>query len=142
MHLDIATPGSRRRELRLTVRQHIRNLMYEITSDPLRCAEVVGAGPFDFRRAFLKVFKGMPVNDDVANKVFAFVEMKFQSYYPLQTAKQVLDGADVPSPARKPTEAEIDAAWEFESASDPEFVKETYADLPSGILANMKFHRH
>lgn len=142
MQLDVVTPGSMRRELRLTVRQHIRNLMYEITSDPIRCAEVVGAGPFDFRRAFLKVFKGMPVNDDIANKIFAFVEMKFKTYFPLMTAKQVLDQAFVPSPERPPTEAEIDEAWEFESASDPEFVKEAYGDLPSGILGNMKFHRH
>lgn len=139
---DIATPGSMRRDLKLTVRQHIRNLMLEIASDPLRCAEVVGAGPFHFRQAFLKVFKGMPVNDDIANKIFAFVETKFESYYPLQSAKQVLDAAFVPSPERPPTEAEIDAAWEFESASDPQFVKEMYGDLPSGVLANMKFHRH
>src|SRR5262245_49717112 len=98
----------------------IRELMMGVAGQPLTLYQVVAGGPVFFRQNFLHAFRGLAVDDHIANMVFMFFCEQVVKRHPAagETAKQiattVLDAAEVPSP---PTQAEIDHAWVHEVAS-------------------------
>jgi hypothetical protein len=102
-------------------------VMCDIAADPWVLCEVVGRGPFQWRRAFLDAMHaaGFPLTDEtVANELFSFFCVRVQqlagSDAPAQTlAGHFLDQLDVDQP-HVPTEHEIAESWELESASTPD----------------------
>lgn len=111
----------------------IGQLMQELASNTEALAEVVAGGAFRFRTTFLRTFKGLPVDDDVANAVFAFLTAQYQHAHPDQPAGAWLDAH---APASPPTEAEIAKSWVVESASSEQANQQYYGDHghPQGLL--------
>lgn len=105
---------SMKAQVSATTKDLLNGLIKEICGDPVALAEAVGGGAYHFRVGLLRAYRGLPVNDEIANRIFAFLEYRFTLANPVQTAAQVLDKVELPSP---PTEKEIDDAWVHEVAS-------------------------
>lgn len=112
----------------------IREVMLAIASDDLLLLETVAAGRFDWRTAFIREYQPhFAVDEGIADYIFNFFCLKVADQWPGQTAGQVLDSITEiiePSWKRVPTEAEIDAAWEFESHSSVAGHEFFYKDVP------------
>lgn len=93
----------------------IQSTMLEVSSNTPLLLEVVAAGPHTWRSEFFKAFGGLAVNGYIADRMFAFFcEQVQRRYGPGVLAGQVLDTLALPS---KPSQREIDDAWEVESFS-------------------------
>lgn len=95
--------------LKAATNDGIQGLMLSICGNPILLLETVAGGPYKFRLDFLRGFRGLAVNEDIANRIFAFFSQKVIDRWGDEvTAAQVLDAIEVTSP---PTEAEIEASW-------------------------------
>ena len=132
-----------REDMKLSVAEQtkmaIKMMMRQVASDPVALAEIVAAGPFEWRRSFLKAFRPLPVNDEIANRLYSYFEVKHAQLNPVQTASEFLDAYE--PPPSPPTEREIEEGWVIESASSPAAQKLLYADQPSGITSKIDFKR-
>lgn len=140
MPIDIFARTNAQQTVKQVTMNAIGAILRHIAGDELRLLETVAAGPYHFRVTVLRASHGLAIDDHVANLMYAFLERKVKERYPTYTPKQALDSLEVLTP-HVPTQEEIDNGWEIESASSPEANKKHYADLPSGLLSKMKFHR-
>jgi hypothetical protein len=95
-------------------------------------------GASRFRNVMHREFKGLPMTDDLANSVFGCLEMMaIQQLGSLEEAYTFLDRlVAVKGP---PTQAEIDAGWEVESASTEEGRRSIYGDSnPQEVLDQLR----
>lgn len=120
--------GSLRGETAALVRLNVRQLLVDMLSNEEMHAECVGAGLFRFRQAFNKDMGAFYKNnrggcDDFANGIYAEISREWDRRHPDIDAKKWLDKYAPPSPL---TEAEIDAAWEIEIASDEASMRQCY----------------
>lgn len=96
----------------------IQATMLEVSSNAPLLLEVVAAGPHTWRSEFFKAFAGLAVDGYIADRMFAFFCQQVQLRYGQNVlAGQVLDTLQLPS---KPSQREIDDAWEVESFSSEE----------------------
>ena len=120
-------------ELKRATKANVSQVMKTIIANPIRLAEVVAGGHLHWRRTFLRGMSGLPVDDDIADRLFGFFCQAFLRRFPGTTpesdpralAGQYLDQVEVPSP---PTEAEIEASWEHTCESSPEAKRLFYRD--------------
>ncbi len=115
-------------ELAETIKQAIRQLMVETVTDQLLHAEVVAAGPYEFRRVFNKDMGAMFGNsrgscDDLADMVYRFCEVKWREKYPEYSATQFLNNVRIKT---GPTPQEIEDAWEVEIGSSDAAMRQMY----------------
>jgi hypothetical protein len=106
-------------ELASQIKLAIRQLMVEAVTDQLLHAEVVAAGPFEFRRVFNKDMGAMFGNsrgecDNLADLVYRFCEVQWRQKYLEYTATQFLNNVRIKT---GPTAQEIEDAWEVEIGS-------------------------
>ena len=133
-----------------TTKEFIDALMLTVVSDDVILCEVVAGGPIAWRNACAKEWPLMAFNTDICNKMFhCFSTQVIQRFganlgpgivtadgAPTQIASAVLDKMEPETP---PTEAEINAAWEIDSASSYEAKKQLYGDDgPEGYLEKLK----
>lgn len=98
--------------------QLIRQTMITVANDDILLLETVAAGRFAFRSTFVAEFAPhFAVDENVADGIYNFLCLKVADKWPGQTAGQVLDSITEIVKPKIPTEAEVDAAWEFESHS-------------------------
>jgi hypothetical protein len=116
-----------RQTLKAAADANITALMKNIAGNPIKLAEVVAGGPFNWRLIFLRAFHGLPVNDHVANLVFRFFCEQFLKQYPGVTATQFLDKVEVRSPL---TAKDIEDSWEHTVDSSEEGRRRFYKDMP------------
>ena len=108
-------------------------MLTAIASSPVSLAEHVAAGPANFRIAFRRRFRGLPVDDGIADSAFAFLcQQAIRRFGALTSAEAVTASAryldTVEPPPAPPTQAEIDKAWRVDSASSPEGRRYWYGD--------------
>lgn len=108
------TAHDRRREATLYA---IQSTMMEVSSHTETLLSVVAGGPQNWRNVFLNTCRGLAVNGDIADRIFAFfceqVQLRYGHY---ANAGQILDRLELPS-VHKPSQREIDESWEVESFS-------------------------
>lgn len=105
--------------------------------------KVVADGPSAFRNMFARDLRGWPVDDDMANKAFRFLETQFliNQHGLLHrtdlTPAHVLDSIEQVTP---PTKDEIAKAWTVESASSEEGKRALYGPdgNPKTLLDQLK----
>jgi hypothetical protein len=104
----------------------IQQVMLTIAGDLVTLLEVVAGGPELWRNRFHAGMRPWPVNDYIADHCFRFFCQRLTAQFPGCTAGELLDALDVPTP---PTQREIDAAWQIDSASSEDGRKFFYGDL-------------
>lgn len=112
--------------------QLIRQTMVTVAGDDILLLETVAGGRDEFRRTFVAEFAPhFAVDETIANGIFNFFCLKVADKWPGQTAGQVLDSITelVSVRPKIPTEAEIDAGWEFESSSSVAGKEFFYRDM-------------
>jgi hypothetical protein len=126
----------------------IQHLMVGIAASPIELMEVVAAGAQVFRNRFRREFRGLAVDDNVANSVFAFFCQKVcdirMAEQAQQLAGQFLDDVEV-NERRLPTAQEIEDSWEVEIHSSEEAMGLFYegsARHRKGGNLGMKFPVH
>lgn len=106
--------------------------MLTVCSNPILLLETVAMGDQEFRIQLLRGWRGLAVDESIANSLFYFFCKRVQATYGEGvTAGQVLDQIEVKSP---PTEKEIDAAWKFESGSSESGKRFFYRDFTPGTI--------
>lgn len=113
----------------MQARAVIGQIMHGVLVDDLKHAEVLGGGKTLWRNNFFAATRGLPVNEDVADKIWFYFEVqwnvKAQKQGHTLTPKQWLDKVEV-SENRPPTEREIEDAWEHDVFSDEEHRRKYY----------------
>jgi hypothetical protein len=147
-YINSSTPAE---QIKALIKANVQEIMITISGDKValcRCLDLTtdksgvlrANGAFEFRRVFHKHFAGLPVNDDLANSVFRFFEQQaIQQFGSLQHARNFLDRlVEIKGP---PTQAEIDASWEVESASSEEGRQSIYGSSnPREVLERLIQH--
>lgn len=108
-------------------------------------SEVVAEGPVHFRNKFRAAFAGLPVDDDLANHVFAFlckqVILRARRFgVETETPVALLDHLDKTESTRTvPTQDEIERAWHVESGSSEEGRRHFYGNkAPDEVLRELR----
>jgi hypothetical protein len=94
-----------------------RSIMLEVASHTPTLLTVVANGPQQFRNYVLSQTRGLAIDADIADRMFAFFRQKVRHEFGGQQAGAVLDKLEVKSP---PTQREIDESWEVDSSSSEE----------------------
>lgn len=116
----------------MATNQAVRELMFRIAGDPVMLLETVAGGAQKFRIDLLRNFRGLAVDETLADKIFYFFCKRVEKEYGSTPASQVLDAVEIVSP---PTEKEIEDAWVHDwSHSDPEAVRQFYKDEPGECI--------
>lgn len=103
--------------IKRAVKNEVRRMMNRIVKDPVMLLEIVGRGQFEWRQAFLREFKSLGVDENIANALYFYLVERAKSTFPGLTPHQALDALHVESPV---TDKEIDDAWVIESSSSEE----------------------
>lgn len=94
--------------------KHIQILTADVLSDELLLAEVLAGGEMNWRNAFLREFRGLPVDVECANLLWRLFKQEFKRKFGNVRPSVILDTANVPTPL---TDKEIEDSWQHESAS-------------------------
>lgn len=114
--------------------QQIQQTLIEFCSNARLLSEAVAEGPVTWRNKFRASFVGLPVNDEVANRCYAFLcreVVRRARLYGVETptASALLDHLDkVETPKTTPTADEIEDAWVIESGSSEEGKRHFYGN--------------
>lgn len=114
--------------------QQIHEAMVNLASNPRLLSEATSVGPVAFRNKFRQAFAGLPVDDEVANRVYAFlcgqvVRRARQFGVETETPSALLDYLDKTEVTKTaPTQDEIERAWEIESGSSEEGKRHFYGN--------------
>jgi hypothetical protein len=147
-YINSNTPAE---QVKAIIKANVHAIMEAIAGDKValvRCLDLTkdksgtlrANGASEFRRVFHHEFRGLPVTDDLANSIFAFFEQQaILQFGSLQDARNFLDCLiEIKGP---PTQAEIDASWEIESASSEEGRRELYGSSnPKEVLDQLTRH--
>jgi hypothetical protein len=147
-YINSSTPAE---QIKALIKANVQEIMIAISSDKValcRCLDLTkdksgtlrANGAAEFRRVFHTHFRGLPVDDDLANRIFGFFEQQaIQQFGSLQHARNFLDRlVEIQGP---PTQAEIDASWEVESASSDEGRRSVYgSSSPQEVLDQLTRH--
>ncbi len=122
--MDVFSRHHQQREVADFTKRKIQETLDGICSNRLLLLEIVAGGPFYWRRIFYKTFRGLAVNEDIADLMFALFKVR-AGENPANQLDQF-----VPKKA-PPTDAEIDAAWEHDwSHTSEEARRLFYKDEP------------
>ena len=110
------------------VQRAVKELMVLTLGDQLLHAEIVAAGVFTFRAAFVKDMGPAFGNargpcGDLADVIHQFFVTQWRLRYPNLSAYQFLDNDTVKAP---PTDQEIEDAWEVEIGSSDSAMRQMY----------------
>jgi hypothetical protein len=109
---------TRKDKLKVETLHAINSTMSSVAGDTPTLLAVVAGGPAEWRNRFMSVTRGLAVNEDVADKLFAFFANQVVKRYGRElSAGKLLDSLEVISP---PTDKEIADSWEVESSSSEE----------------------
>ena len=123
-------------QIKRRILSEVKKFITTTCADDLQLLETVGTGPIEFRIRFIRAFPNGTVDETIANRVFAFLsEQVVKKFGDAASVSELLDSVEV-FDTSPPTEAEIEDAWEFDSATSEE-AKRLF-DLPTG--AHRKEH--
>lgn len=124
-------------QARELLRFYITETMHSVAGNPALLARVVADGPSSWRNTFSRAFRGLPVDDAVADSLFGFFAQQFIRQYAGQTPSQVLDSYAPPAP---PSEHEINDGWEVDSSSSEDGKRHFYGkdSSPQQYLEKLK----
>ena len=129
----VTQPGSRINVAAL-VKAEVKQLLLDATTptDRVFHAEIVAAGAFTWRRAFVQQFgahyEGNRAQaDHLADVCYTFISKKWAEMYPDISAGAFLDAVHIASPlSEKEQEREINDAWELEIGGTEDGMKSHY----------------
>lgn len=119
----------------------VRELMMQVASEPFVLCEVVAGGELLWRNACHAAFRGYPITDDIADRMFAFFCGAVQALFgangteafkseELEAAAIAGDFLDSCSPLPgAPTREEVMKGWTIEDASSEEAKRQEYGGL-------------
>lgn len=108
-----------------------------VLNNPIILRRVVADGQAEWRRKMLRDFRGLPVNDDIANQAFRFIRAQQRIKDHGLDAAAILDALEISEP-HIPTETEIANGWAIESGSSFEGKQQFYGDkTPEQILREL-----
>lgn len=96
--------------------QLLDGFIRDVSSDPIKHAQVLAHGRAHFRRQVAKHFRGLPVDEGIADHVFHVLTLEWRKRHGDARPATLLDQTHVPSPAPAVTPETADD-WEIESAS-------------------------